>query len=358
MMDSDSLRSATPAVSAYTLEKSSRTSHINWLTYLVVILFGIGSWVAINGIWVEVPVLVGELPEKWALPAYLTVICQLANIGPLIYILGRKYCRNVFHERPAVYIAVSLGIIACLGLVFAWNHTTYIFGAQRSTALMLLTFLVAIVDCTSTVTFLPFMALLPEAYMTSLFIGENMSSLLPSFLALIQGSLNDVDDRNKTDNSSFLYFPESFENNSSIPSDDGLRFSQGSFFVLLTVMMCICLSAFTLLNFLPYFKKQHVRSYESLYYQSDMNTTQSEESLLHQDLNDVLHSYSYDQRSSCFCCKIDLRDATVNQYMSYKRVVIMLVIQAWINCLSNGVLSSVSAYACQPYGNIAYHLSK
>lgn len=33
------------------------------LTHLLVALFGMGSWAAVNGIWVELPVVVKELPE-------------------------------------------------------------------------------------------------------------------------------------------------------------------------------------------------------------------------------------------------------------------------------------------------------
>uniref|UniRef100_A0A2K6BBJ8 Riboflavin transporter n=1 Tax=Macaca nemestrina TaxID=9545 RepID=A0A2K6BBJ8_MACNE len=36
------------------------------LTHLLVALFGMGSWAAVNGIWVELPVVVKELPEgEW-----------------------------------------------------------------------------------------------------------------------------------------------------------------------------------------------------------------------------------------------------------------------------------------------------
>ncbi|KAF6269722.1 hypothetical protein mRhiFer1_009698 [Rhinolophus ferrumequinum] len=33
------------------------------LTHLLVALFGMGSWAAVNGIWVELPVVVKDLPE-------------------------------------------------------------------------------------------------------------------------------------------------------------------------------------------------------------------------------------------------------------------------------------------------------
>jgi riboflavin transporter 2 len=49
------------------------------------VLFGISSWVAINGLWVETPILVQRLPEAWNLASYIVVIIQLANIGPIIY---------------------------------------------------------------------------------------------------------------------------------------------------------------------------------------------------------------------------------------------------------------------------------
>lgn len=36
------------------------------LTHLLVALFGMGSWAAVNGMWVELPVVVKDLPEgEW-----------------------------------------------------------------------------------------------------------------------------------------------------------------------------------------------------------------------------------------------------------------------------------------------------
>ena len=55
------------------LERSRRI----FLVDLLAILFGISSWISINGLWVELPMLVSELPEKWALPSYLSIIVQV-----------------------------------------------------------------------------------------------------------------------------------------------------------------------------------------------------------------------------------------------------------------------------------------
>lgn len=41
------------------------------------LLFGLGSWVAITGLWLEVPVLIHYLPESWSLGSYL--VCIVLN---------------------------------------------------------------------------------------------------------------------------------------------------------------------------------------------------------------------------------------------------------------------------------------
>ena len=57
-----------------------------WLD-VAVCVFGISSWISINGLWIELPVLVAALPESWSLASYLSIICQLANLGPITYSL-------------------------------------------------------------------------------------------------------------------------------------------------------------------------------------------------------------------------------------------------------------------------------
>lgn len=51
------------------------------LVDLLATVFGIGAWVAINGLWVELPLLVTYLPEGWTLPSYLSVIIQVRLHG-------------------------------------------------------------------------------------------------------------------------------------------------------------------------------------------------------------------------------------------------------------------------------------
>lgn len=59
--------------------------------HLLSALFGISAWIAINGLWQQTPLLVSRLPEAWNLASYITLITQLANVGPLIYSLLKRF---------------------------------------------------------------------------------------------------------------------------------------------------------------------------------------------------------------------------------------------------------------------------
>ena len=63
-----------------------------FLVDLLAVLFGISSWISINGLWVELPMLVSELPEKWALPSYLSIIVQVRQITDHSNSIKRLMC--------------------------------------------------------------------------------------------------------------------------------------------------------------------------------------------------------------------------------------------------------------------------
>lgn len=46
---------------------------------LLVALFGVSSWVSVNGLWVELPVMVGRLPESWKLASRMAVVIQVGG---------------------------------------------------------------------------------------------------------------------------------------------------------------------------------------------------------------------------------------------------------------------------------------
>ncbi|XP_045876853.1 solute carrier family 52, riboflavin transporter, member 2 isoform X2 [Meles meles] len=69
-------------------------------THLLVALFGMGSWAAINGIWVELPVVVKDLPEGWSLPSYLSVLVAVGNLGLLVVTLWRRLAPGKSERAP------------------------------------------------------------------------------------------------------------------------------------------------------------------------------------------------------------------------------------------------------------------
>ena len=150
--------------------------------YMFIMLFAISSWIDINGLWVEIPLLVNELPESWNLPSYIIVIIQLANIGPLIYTILVKLWPERIKEWPFVYVIIAIGALSCLALVFFWDSTSYINGQEHSTGLLSLTFFLSLVDCTSSVVYLPYMAIFKPQYMTAFYIGEGLSGLIPGLV--------------------------------------------------------------------------------------------------------------------------------------------------------------------------------
>ena len=45
--------------------------------YSLFVILGIGSWITINGIYLELPLLVNSAPEGWALATYLALVTQV-----------------------------------------------------------------------------------------------------------------------------------------------------------------------------------------------------------------------------------------------------------------------------------------
>ena len=321
-------------------------SNVSFVTYLLVCAFGIGAWIAVNGLWVELAIIVQHIPEGWNLPSYLTVIIQMANIGPLLFVLGNKYYPKVIREVPVIYTMVAVGTVACALLGFVWKETSLVGGRSHSTALLVLAFFLATVDCTSSVTFLPYMAVFREVYMSPYFVGEGLSGLLPSVVAIAQG----VDGGTHTGckaqtavSDNVTAFNSTGSQNDTTPaswSGPGPNFTPQAFFLFLCSMMLVCGFSFLGLNYLPVAKREQVK-------QPDNRTDQT-----HQD--DATYEL----------CNVDNDVAVKNETKPKEMSVLtpgvtlfLLVILAIINGLSNGVIPAIQSFACIPYSYYVYHLT-
>ncbi|KAM6053770.1 solute carrier family 52, riboflavin transporter, member 3 isoform 2-T3 [Chlamydotis macqueenii] len=319
------------------------------LTHLLACTFGMGSWVAINGLWVELPLLVTVLPEQWDLPSYITIIIQMANVGPLFVTLMHRFRPGLLKEVAVIYVIVSMGIVACLLLAFLWSYTSPIAGRPHSTAFLLLTFFLALVDCTSSVTFLPFMMQLEPQYLTTFFIGEGLSGLIPALIALGQGSgisscanvtrVVNITIGNETVESTIFQLETRY-----LPAN----FSALLFFLLMTAMLVACLLAF-------FFLTRQPKVWEL-----------SQQQLVPSNI--VLSSFDQipDEgpgsrlNGGCRCPKdakgpVDIPPEKVSYPLAKLTSVYLLI--TWVSALTNGALPSVQSYSCLPYGNTAYHLA-
>ncbi|XP_032073233.1 solute carrier family 52, riboflavin transporter, member 3 [Thamnophis elegans] len=326
-----------------------------WLTHFLACVFGTGSWMAINGVWVELPLLVTELPEGWYLPSYLTIIIQLANIGPLFVTLMHKFKPGLLKEVPVICAVVSTGILACFLLAFLWHYTTPIAGEPHSVAFFVLTFFLSLVDCTSSVTFLPFMAHFHPRYVPTLFIGEGLSGFIPALFALAQGagiatcvqvpgptfnaSLGNASQANATGTMETRYSPANF--------------SSLVFFLILSAMMLFCLVSFLFLNRQP---KSLALSTQVL-----CSSNISLNSL--QKIPTGKEEPAHLKGGSTYSTEGTMENLHEGDPWAGKvtytcsKLVLIYFLVTWLNALTNGILPSVQSYSCLPYGNLAYHLA-
>ncbi|GIY59733.1 hypothetical protein CDAR_120811 [Caerostris darwini] len=215
--------------------------------------YGLGSWIAMTGLWVELPVLVQRLPEGWALASQLALFLQVANIGPIIYGLLHHWWPKWATERSATHFQLALGAISTLLLIFTWSLTLN----SISLPFFVLSFGLSIVDCTSSVVFLPFMANFRACYLTPYLVGEGLSGLVPSLVAIAQG----IESPECTNETRTIFSEETGTNISThtlVPRIKEPRFSPEWFFAILLAMVLFSWLAFVLLDKLPFCQKEKV----------------------------------------------------------------------------------------------------
>ena len=209
----------------------------HWSTIVVstlVVFFVLGSWLNLSGVWIEFPLIVNELPEGWRLPAVMGLVANLANIGVLIIAVIRRFSRGrVTYEIPTNIFILGTGTVVLVIIAFVWNKTTIINGTPHSSYLMGLSLTLSLVDCTSSVTFLPFLDRYEPIYINAYFLGESLSSLFPALLGIAQGV-------GRT-----LCLPNA--NGTLVESSSPPRFSVRTYFLALSVIMLASLLSFIIL---------------------------------------------------------------------------------------------------------------
>ncbi|XP_018050930.1 PREDICTED: solute carrier family 52, riboflavin transporter, member 3 [Atta colombica] len=297
---------------------SQQLSNRRLLVDLLALMFGLGSWIGVNGVYVQLPLIVHTAPEEWSLPAHMVMLVQIANLGPILYTLYIRYTVWAY-DKYIIYALLTAGTFACITLSFLYDHISFVFGKEHSTALLSLMFVTALVGCTSSVLFIPYMRNYREIYLVSYLVGEGLSGFVPSAVALIQGVGNNPECVNVTKpNSTHLEF--------MLAASDP-RFSSQMFFIFIGILLCLSFLSFLSLNCLPVARGERVKLPSSM----EMLPT------------DTTAPPSYKTNAGW-------KMPRFNYYY-------LLVMMAVVCLLGNGTLPSIQSYSCLPYGSIAYHLT-
>ncbi|XP_021962188.1 solute carrier family 52, riboflavin transporter, member 3-A [Folsomia candida] len=284
-----------------------------------------------TGLWVELPHLTQKLPESWALGSYLTVMIQLANVGPLIYWYARvnKLCSEVV----AIHVQMLIGTIACIALIGWWDVTLVIAGKERSIVLYLASYGLSIVDCTSSVVFLPYMARFKGHHMTPYLIGEGLSGFLPSLVALAQGITDESEANCPNEELNITSDDEEFLLNDKIISTSEQkhpRFSANVFFIFLLVILLVSWIAFTLMDQLSLCRSERI----------DLETDIELESAAENFIPDK--KIPPEEEVTC-------SEKNPGSFKFTREFIWLLGLMAWGCFTTFGAMPSLQSYSCLPH---------
>ncbi|BHF70224.1 hypothetical protein SprV_0301327400 [Sparganum proliferum] len=346
-------------------------AHVSFSWWLAVLLgiFGISSWVAINGLWMELPLLVNVLPERWNLPAYLSIIIQIANFGPLLYVVLTRICRAFNRrasgrwmqliqppERLANYTILLFGFLASVLLTQFWSVVLVVPGLPpnvdmgdsspeaingHSVGLFVLTFLLGLIDCMSSVTFLAYLANMPAVYAGALLFGETCSGLLPSLFALVQGANPEPICHNVTVNGT----------SSMVAEFPPPRFPVSTFMGLVAATTFLSLTAFSLLDCLPCGLGRAV----TLSYQKLHSLPQTMETAYTDPVTVDEAAINAGDTSQGGVGKPE--EVPAPKYGQGKLFFVCFLLTGYASCLSNGLLPSLQSYSAAAYNTLTYHLA-
>ena len=218
--------------------------HISWMSYIVLCVFFTSYSMSAQSLAAEMPVFVQRAPEGQDLPAIIAIMSSCSFIGPLCYIVCRKYIK----WRPKRWVfplmlMLTLGLLQIL-MAFTWDVTTTISGSQHSLFLLLWAMLGYITDGIVIVQYPVFMEGFGSQYVSSIYVGDAICGLLTSCTGMIQGvgdneCINVTQSTNLTDVNA-----NKFISVSSPP-----LFTVTIFHILMFIIICTCIAAFIWISF-------------------------------------------------------------------------------------------------------------
>ena len=284
----------------------------------------LSAWIDLLAVGVELPLMLPLTPEGWALPSQVSLCICAANIGPFLLLLIRWRQGKRFSEIPYIYIIISIGIISCCFIALFWQRTMFLFGAQRSVYLLAGVFTLSLLDCSSSLIYFDYMKRFDSRYLTAVFLGEGLTGLPPSLLALIQGVGSE---------------PLCALNNSNDtvvqPKFTEPRFSVTVFLFLIAGIIGLSLVAFLLLRCTNIVALAHATD--------AVNVTPTETRG-----DELVPMVAIVQPSSA---------ARPTTSMTRRAFLVLLALNTLNSMILYGFLPSLSTYSVLPYGQKAYYYS-
>lgn len=155
------------------------------------VLFGLGSWITVNGIFSATAELMSVLPEKLSLPSDLSLAVQCSNIFLLCYVLYAVCFRRVEREALFVFLVCVVNVVAMTLLGFLWSAVVVVGTlGPHSVATLALTLLAGGACTVSSVVFLPVVEHYPRVFTTTFAVGEAATGLLAALISLVQTTTN------------------------------------------------------------------------------------------------------------------------------------------------------------------------
>ncbi|XP_077979687.1 riboflavin transporter 2-like [Glandiceps talaboti] len=344
------------------METKNNKSFIS-VVHTLVCLFGMASWLSNSGLMLQLPIMVNYLPEGWALGSYTTLINQSANIGVIAFCIAQCFTSKRF-EIPTNQVILSVEMLACIMLALFWDQTSGTTeGEEHSTSLLIICVFMALGNSTSSLSFLAFMTLFPNVYMGPFFVGDGLSTFVPSVLALLQGAGGNPECRNITIINSTVIANVSInttyhESEYYYPPP---RFSVEVYFVLIAILLCISLISHSMLAHMPIITKIHLREDENSKPKHTKSIRWSSSTEITTETSSVYSSqtkpkqYGTDKR--LYKDKEKTENKKSRSVLRRRDWIYLLTMHGWSCAMTNAVMPSIQAYSTLPYGNASYHFA-
>lgn len=189
-----------------------------------------------NGINIELPILVEELPERWHLPAIFNLVAHTAFLTLGIFFLLQYLFKTKSYENTMLVIALMINIIGFISLGFTWNRTVIVNGKHYSFYFLFFSLIIFVTDYCRALLLLPYLHQYQPIIMRAFFLGDAMSAGLLAVLSMIQNTGTIECISGIVDNTTHIFehqYPP--------------RFSVASYFGILSVIMLSSLTAFVVL---------------------------------------------------------------------------------------------------------------